>query len=100
LLTKGNGSLALRSQIRAPVSISYDKMRNRFSSPTVSPRVSSRNYDGENLGEDKGVDAARKEHDWLAPAASSTVANPGLVPESLQYWLDKETLRPVSRTNL
>ncbi len=94
LLTKGNDAWLYDPKSARPVSISYDKMRNRFFVAYGLTASFVQEYDGENLGEDKGVDAARKEHDcWHLRLTHRGKA--GLVPESLQYWLDRETLRPV-----
>ena len=94
LLTKGNEAWLYDPKSARPVSVSYDKIRNRFFVAYGLTASFVQEYDGENLGEDKALDAARKEHVcWHLKLTHRGKA--GLVPESLQYWLDKETLRPV-----
>jgi len=94
LLTKGNEAWLYDPKSARPVSVSYDKIRNRFFVAYGLTASFVQEYDGENLGEDKALDAARKEHVcWHLKLTHRGKA--GLVPESLQYWLDKETLRLV-----
>lgn len=94
LLTKGNEAWLYDPKSARPVSISYDKIRNRFFVAYGLTASFVQEYDTENLGEEKALDAGRKEHDcWHLRLAHRGKA--GLVPESLQYWLDKETRRLV-----
>lgn len=94
LLTRGNEAWLYDPKSLHPVSISYDKLRNKLFVADGLTSSFVQEYVAENLGEDKAADAARKEHDcWHLKLTRR--GKGGLATEALEYWLDKETLRPV-----
>jgi hypothetical protein len=94
LLTKGNEAWLYDPKSARPVPVSYAKLRNQFFLADGLTASFTQEYDSENLGEDKALDAARKEHVcWHLKLNHRGKA--GLAPEAIEFWIDKETLRPV-----
>jgi outer membrane lipoprotein-sorting protein len=94
VLTKSSEAWLYDPKSSRPVSIPFEKMRSKFFFAYGLTTSFVREYDAENIGPEKAVDAARREHAcWHLKLAHRSTAGPG--QEIIDYWLDKESLRPV-----
>lgn len=94
ILTRGREVWLFDPKSSRPVSISPKQFRGKFFVADALSTSFATQYECENLGEDKVLDAARKERTCFRLRMKLREKG-GLTPELVEYWLDKETLRVV-----
>lgn len=94
ILTKGNEVWLYDPKSARPVAIPPKKFRGKFFVADALSTSFAEQYASEMIGEEKVLDAARKEREChhlrmkLRDKSDST-------PEVIDYWVEKSTLRPV-----
>lgn len=94
VLTRGSAAWLYDPKSSRPVSIPFEKMRSKFFIAYGLTSSFVQEYDAQNLGGEKAMDAARREHNcWhLKLKHRGSAASE---QEMIEYWLDVQTLRPV-----
>jgi hypothetical protein len=94
ILTKDRDVWLLDPKATRPVAISPQKFRAKFFVADALSTSFAAQYDSENIGEEKVLDAARKDR-VCHHLRMKLKDKEGTTPESVEYWIEKGTLRVV-----
>jgi outer membrane lipoprotein-sorting protein len=94
ILTKDRGVWLLDPKATRPVAISPQKFRSKFFVADALTTSFAAQYDSEIVGEEKVLDAARKERN-CHHLRMKLKDKEGMTPETIDYWMEKGTLRVV-----